>query len=209
MPITYAEVLEFIRTNTKASTSEFRDEDIKVCINQAIDSAVSDNLYVPIVDESLEFLEDTWEYPLAGSPTPTNLDSLSYIYNLYLESDVSGVFLEPINEVIYSVQNATVPFLLFDRYAYQGIVGRKIRIVGSKVHARVTDPDDTVYLPSTWVTWRATSIAHGILSGSQNNSRAQWHERRVQYAEAMVEAARLGAKQFYLPTRYKLVPTRY
>lgn len=205
MAVTFTELAANIRTATRASAGQFSIEDVKACINMAIDAAISDGLYVPVEDETLVHIAETYEYGLTGSADLLALVAISEIWN---ESETDGVYLERVDPRYWSVELDSTPYIKFWDLAWGPTSDRQFRIKGFKIQPRITDPDDTIYLPTHWVTWKSIEFAHGILSGAVNAAQSSWHERRVAACKIEVEAARLGAKRWWVPNGSKWIPNR-
>lgn len=204
MAITLGQAVRSVRANLNEPAQVITDERIIDFINEAIDFSATENLYIPVVDDTLDQLADDYEYPLTGG----ELANIKYIYNIALESEVAGLFDQSVERGLYWIHAATIPILNFTRYAWSPTATRGLRIYGGKPQARVTDVDTTIYLPMSYIIWKATSFAHGVLAGTPNSTRGRWHESRVNASEVYAEAARVGAKEFHLPSKIMWIPGR-
>lgn len=206
MSRTLAQLRASVRANINASPPEIGDVVLNEFINQAIDNAITDHLLVPLVDENLIWIESTYEYELENSPTPGNLDLLVYIYQIFEESETSGVFYSgPIPYSYWDVQSGSPPYLRFYTEGGLGISGRNLRIVGAGHQARVSADLDEIHLPPDYVIWKACSLAHGRLSGSTSPQRASWHGQQIQISEGRAENSRIQAHEWKLPNMYRYI----
>jgi len=208
MSITVLQARNSIRVNLATTANELNDEKIDDLINQAIDFSNIDQLLVPVTSEGIVQAEDTYEYALSTGETA----NMRYIVAIAYESEVTGLFTEWADRSVWSIRPAatpaSTPYLYFQRSHWQVEDGKYFRIEGLKPHARVTDPDDVIYLPESYVIWKATEFGHGILSSIVNSPRGQWHLSRVPAAASYSELARIGAKHFQIPAIARRIPGR-
>lgn len=205
MSLTLAEIRASVRSNVQVGSNSISDEDIDASVNQAISFAKTEKLFVPIADESLEEDTDQYEYPLTGG----SLDTLVYIANLFRETETSGEFYpESVPKSLWSVEYSSTPYILLNEIGWNIWDGYNIRVVGYGYQARVTDDEDVVYLPDSYVEWKASAFAHAKLSGGGAGGRAAWHAGQVGYCEGLAEIARHNASEFKVVPNCVLVRGR-
>jgi hypothetical protein len=203
--ITLDQARRAVRLNLRAGNAEISDENIVELINEAIDFAISENMFISVGDETLVQTTDQYEYILTGG----ELINLRYITLIWGESNIAGLFTEIFPQGQWHIEQASTPFIVFNRLMWAPINGNKMRVVGLKPQARVAAPENIISLPSAWVTWKAIALGHNILSGIPNTPLSQWHRDQVGIAETYVEQARLGAKDFRIPAHARRVQGRY
>ena len=208
MSITLINARGSVRNNLNASNSEINDERIDDLINQAIDFSNIESLLVPVVSEAIAQVEDTYEYSLSTGETA----NMRYITAIAFESETTGLFAEWADRTIWSIRPAatpaSTPYLYFDRGRWFPEDAKYFRVEGLKPHARVSDPEDVIYLPESYIIWKATAFGHGILMSTVNSPRARWHEARMPVAEQLAELARMGSKHLRIPSYARLIPGR-
>lgn len=205
MPLTAIAIADSVRVNVQATESQLSPENMLNFVNQAIDMGKVDNLYQIVSDETLTELADTYEYALTGGV----LAELKYIYSIHeQDDDDTAIFRLLIPRNYWTLRYASVPQIYFyDHLGWSPVADKVLRITGGKTMARISDPDDTVYLPEAYVIWRATAFAHSALAAGAG-PRAQWHERQIPIANQWAEVARIGATEYRVPPQSYLVPNR-
>lgn len=212
MPITLADAIVSVRTNLRATETILKESEIIDLINQAIDMASSEGIIVPVSDETLDQVEGQYEYPLddGDSDSAPNLEKFRYIYDLYMETETAGLFEErPLPHAYWSVQESTIPYILFPRHYWTPEGGVGIRILGGISQPRTSALDDEILLPPAYVVWLASAYGHSLLSGFGSPALQQWHSRSIGYAEQNAEKARLGAMDYRIPPTAIRVPGRF
>lgn len=205
MALTGLQVMQSVRNALRANSGLLPDVELLDLVNQALDWGAIDGLYLPVSVESLAQADDTYEYALSSG----DLALVHYIYDIYEETEVASLFYkQPIPQIYWSVEAAATPYLLFERSYWTPSGSVDFRILGGKPQARITDPDDTIYLPGAYVVQKAASLGHMLLSSTGSAQQSRWHESQISICDILTERARASARQFRLPTHYKTVPGR-
>jgi hypothetical protein len=205
MPLTGKVIAQSIRYNLRSPEAELEADALLDMLNQAIDWSQSDALYLPVYYESLVQADDTYEYALTGG----DLALMHYIYDIYLESEVTGLFnTRPIPKSYYTIEPSSTPYLFFNRAIWTPLNAKPFRIVGAKPQARISDLDDTVYLPPAYIIQKATALGHSLLAANASAQRAQWHAQQQTLAEQRCELTRTTAIQFKLQPNHLRIPGR-
>lgn len=209
MPLTLGQVRNSVRTNTKSNEGQLPNPIIDDLINQAIDLAKGEDLLRLVADETLEQLDDTYEYGLTGGV----LDDMLAVLHVYEEksSTDNEYYYAQVPVSLYRLEYGDPPFIHLLDAGWSPEGDKHFRVEGYVPQGRVVagDDDAVIYLPDGYIVQRASALAHGWLSSGASSQLASWHAGRVQVCEAYAETARINAHEYKIRSGTRRIPGRY